>query len=157
MVQTKARQKTAPLRSAFWDTSAIVPLCCFQPQTRKARQAYRFFPRMIVWWATGVECSSALFRLEREQELSAQDTQQALQALQKHRQHWAEITPTDGIRSLAERLLRAQPLRAADALQLSAALVWCASNPRDRTFVCGDGRLLEAAEKVGFNVIKVGQ
>ena len=110
---------------------------------------------MIVWWGTVVECSSALFRLEREKELSTQEMQQALRWLEKHREHWDEVIPTDGVRNLAERLLKAQPLRAADALQLAAALVWCASQSKGRNFICADARLIEAAEKEGFNVIKI--
>jgi hypothetical protein len=40
-------------------------------------------------------------------------------------------------------------------LQLAAALIWSASQPKDKTFVCGDDRLTEAAAKEGFNVIMV--
>jgi hypothetical protein len=47
------------------------------------------------------------------------------------------------------------PLRAADALQLAAALIWCNRHPRGKTFISGDERLLEAAEKEGFNVIRM--
>jgi hypothetical protein len=46
-------------------------------------------------------------------------------------------------------------LRAADALQLAAALIWCNHYPRGRTFISGDERLLEAAEREGFDVIKI--
>jgi hypothetical protein len=152
--QKKARNKTG-LQSAFWDTSAIIPLCCLQPQTKKARQAYRLFPGMVVWWTTRVECASALYRLERDRELSVQQTQQSLQVLEKHRHHWVEVSPLDEVRNLAERLLRTRPLRAADALQLAAALVWCNSQPRGRAFISADGGLAEAAEKEGFNVVKV--
>jgi hypothetical protein len=40
-------------------------------------------------------------------------------------------------------------------LQLAAALVWCASHPKGRTFICSGGRLIEAVEKEGFNVIRM--
>jgi len=155
MPPPKPRAKLARVPSAFWDTSAIIPLCCWQSQTAKARQAYRLFPSVVVWWATGVECNSALYRLERDQELSAQQTQQALEALAHQRQRWVEVAPLDEVRNLAERLLRAHSLRAADALQLAAALVWCNSYPQDRTFIGGDDRLLDAAKKEGFNTLRV--
>ena len=155
MRQVRARSKTARLQSAFWDTSAIIPLCCMQPQTKKARQAYRHFPAMVVWWVTRVECSSALYRLERDGELSVPQTQQSLQSLENHRKHWVEVSPLDEVRNLAERLLRTHQLRAADALQLAAALVWCNSQPKGRSFVGSDGRLVEAAEKEGFTVLRV--
>lgn len=40
----------AHLPVAFWDASALVPLCCWQIQTKAARQARRLFPQMVVWW-----------------------------------------------------------------------------------------------------------
>jgi len=46
-------------------------------------------------------------------------------------------------------------LRAADALQLAAALVWCSNRPRGRAFLVADGALSDAAEAEGFAVIRV--
>jgi predicted nucleic acid-binding protein len=151
-----ARKKTAANSpAAFWDASAIVPLCCQQPQTKAARQTRRLFPQIVVWWATRAECNSALRRLERNRELTARETQTGILELERLRQRWTEITPLEEARPLAERLLGSYPLRAADALQLAAALVWCNRYPRGKTFISGDERLLEAAEKEGFNVIRM--
>lgn len=143
------------LSSAFWDTSAIIPLCCQQTQTQKARQAYRMFSGMVVWWATKVECVSALCRLEREKELTPQQAHQSLLKLEKHSWRWNEVAPSDEVRTMAQRLLKNHQLRAADSLQLAAALVWCNSYPKGRAFVCDDGKLLLAAENEGFNVVRV--
>lgn len=43
-------------------------------------------------------------------------------------------------------------IRAADALHLSAALIWCNQKPRGRLFVCNDMRLGDAARQAGFTV-----
>ena len=151
-----AKKKTAAsFPTAFWDASAIVPLCCLQPQTQAARQARRLFPQLVTWWATNVECNSALRRLERAQELTVRETQQAFQELDRLRLRWTEVAPLEEVRSLAERLLGSHPLRAADSLQLAAALIWCNRHPRGKTFVGSDEKLLEAAEKEGFNVIRM--
>src|SRR5262245_400425 len=153
---TSARKKTAAsLAVAFWDASAIVPLCCLQPQTQAARQARRLFPQLVTWWATSVECNSAFRRLERAQELTAREAQQALQELDRLRMRGTEVAPLEEIRSQAERLLGAHSLRAADSLQLAAALIWCNRRPRGKTFVGSDEKLLEAAEKEGFNVVRM--
>jgi len=32
-MKTKGKRKLVPSITAFWDTSALVPLCCFQPQS----------------------------------------------------------------------------------------------------------------------------
>jgi len=65
------------------------------------------------------------------------------------------VTPLEEVRDTAELLLSRYDLRAADSLQLAAALVWCTSHPKGRTFIGGDGKLLEAADKEGFNVVRV--
>jgi len=155
MSASAKKKTTASIPAAFWDASAIVPLCCLQPQTQAARQARRLFPQLVTWWATSVECNSALRRLERAQELTARETQQAFQELDRLRSRWTEVTPLDEVRSLAERLLGAHLLRAADSLQLAAALIWCNRHPRGKTFVGSDEQLLEAAEKEGFNVVRM--
>jgi hypothetical protein len=46
-------------------------------------------------------------------------------------------------------------LRAADSLQLGAALVWCRQKPAQRRFLSGDQKLCEAASAVGFAVVKL--
>jgi predicted nucleic acid-binding protein len=55
--------------------------------------------------------------------------------------------PSQEVRDQARRVLRVHPLRAADALQLAAALVW-----KGRHFVCFDQRLREAAQREGFRL-----
>jgi len=151
----KKKKIAANFPAAFWDASAIALLCCLQPQTRAARQARRLFPQLVTWWATSVECNSALRRLGRVQELTARETQQAFQELDRLRLRWTEVAPLEEVRSLAERLLGSYPLRAADSLQLAAALTWCNRHPRGKTFVSGDEKLLEAAEKEGFNIVRM--
>jgi predicted nucleic acid-binding protein len=66
---------------------------------------------------------------------------------------WSEIQPGEGVRQRAERALMVHPLRAADALQLAAALVWAEDAPRGLELVCLDANLAEAAAKEGFTVL----
>lgn len=63
------------------------------------------------------------------------------------------MRPTNKLRSLAGRLLAVHPLRAADALQLAAALRWCEDEPGGKAFVCLDDRLRAAARREGFSPI----
>src|SRR5438093_2656931 len=148
MSATKPKQKRAanPPATAFWDTRAIVPLCCFQPQTAAARKAARLYARQVTWWATPVEVVSSFNRLRREQTLTQEGKQQALNRLAYLRSRWAEVEPISEVRDAAERLLNVHKLRAADALQLSAALIWCSHRPRGRHFIGADGDLANAAE-----------
>lgn len=148
MPTKKPRSTTQPV-AAFWDASAIIPLCCQQPQSAAAR----IYNAQIVWWGISIETFSAIYRLMRDGGLTATESLQALKALDLLRQKWHEILPAEEIRRAAERLLRTHPLRAADALQLAAALIWCGNHPRGHAFVCAVIRLSEAADKEGFTAI----
>jgi hypothetical protein len=57
------------------------------------------------------------------------------------------------VRRTAERLLRTHPLRAADALQLAAALIAADHDPTSLAIVCLDERLRVAARREGFIVL----
>ena len=149
----KGRRARVPL--GFWDTSAIIPLCCRQMISTAARQVMRSHGAQIVWWGAGIEAVSAIYRLAREGGLRLKEAQAAMRALDVLRQGWHEISPSDEVRQTAERLLRTHPLRAADALQLAAALTWCGNHARGRSFICADVRLSDAADKEGFKLIRL--
>ncbi|HEX6649889.1 MAG TPA: PIN domain-containing protein [Pyrinomonadaceae bacterium] len=151
-MKTKRSGKSRSM-TAFWDTSAVVPLCCFQPQSAQARQAGRTYGRQVVWWGTIIEAVSSLNRLTREGTINAKESSQAFARLEYLRDRWNEVQPTEEVRTRAERLLRIHRLRAADALQLAAALVWCGNHPQGRALVGADGNLSDAASAEGFTVI----
>lgn len=136
---------------AFWDASAIVPLCCHQPASGVIRRLLRDHSRIAVWWGTPVEVRSALARLTREKAISERAAGEARRRLDVLRQSWSEMLPTQRVRSLAEQVTEEYNLRALDAFQLAAALVWCNQNPRRRPFLCLDVRLAEAANQAGFS------
>lgn len=136
----------------FWDTSALLPLCCHQDASAELRRLKRERPHVAVWWGVTVEARSALARLEREGKLSPRGMQQATARLEVLRSSWLEVLPTDTVRSLAESLPDQYGLRALDSLQLASALVWCREHPRGRVFVCCDEPLSRAAAKRGFAV-----
>jgi uncharacterized protein with PIN domain len=50
----------------FWDASAIVPLLMTEPTTATMQAVAAQDPVVLVWWATEVECASAIARLERD-------------------------------------------------------------------------------------------
>jgi predicted nucleic acid-binding protein len=137
---------------AFWDASAIVPLCCSQPATAQGRRLRRELKRMVVWWGTPIEARSAFARLARAGNLTTEERLAATKLLGQLRVSWDEILPTEKLRSLAEDLPDSYGLRAADAAQLAAALVWCRERPKQRPLVCFDERLRTAATAIGFVV-----
>lgn len=137
---------------AFWDTSAIVPLCCFQATSQKLRELRRKY-EVVAWWASPIEGQSALKRLLRDNEISQTAYQAAVKRLEIQSETWREILPTEKVRELAVNLIETQNLRTLDALQLASALVWCFEKPKGRIFICCDDKLSEAAEKIGFTIL----
>ena len=65
---------------AFWDASAIVPLCVGQPGSGFARTALRN-RSIAVWWGTPVETISAFARLARAGDLDERQFQMAIARL----------------------------------------------------------------------------
>jgi hypothetical protein len=56
------------------------------------------------------------------------------------------------VRDIAEALPSTNSVRAGDALQLAAALVWTNEKPRNKPLVCFDKILVAAARAQGFAV-----
>ena len=139
----------------FWDGSAIVPLLMTEPTTKTLQALAEKDPTMIVWWATEVECASAIARLEREEALDESAVTQAFDRLKQFANAWHEVDPSDPIREAAVRFLRVHPLREADALQLAAAFIAAERRPSSLEVVTLDDRQAVAARKEGFVLIEV--
>jgi uncharacterized protein len=136
----------------FWDSSGIVPLLVEQGHSERAASLFQADAELIVWWATRVECASAIARLEREGSIEAAAVSASLDRLKQLAAIWDEVQPTPRLRSVAERLLRVHPLRAADALQLAAMVEVDSDGARDLDVVCFDDRLARAAQREGFRL-----
>lgn len=134
----------------FWDASAIVPLCVKQSSSEALQALLRVDSGVVVWWESLIECWFAFARLRREGVVGLQGEEAARTVLEMLRKSWVEIRPGEEVRVRAGRLLRTHPLRASDALQLSAALVWAGSPPSSQ-FVSLDQHLREAALLEGLS------
>jgi uncharacterized protein len=137
----------------FWDASAVLPLCLQEPQTLTLRKLSARDGAVVAWWGTSVECYSALARLRREETLSPADETQARIVLHALMASWTEIEPSVVVREQAGRILLLHPLRAADALQLAAAILWANGRASGHEFVCLDHRLCDAAQREGFTIL----
>lgn len=133
----------------FWDSSALVPLVLSQPRTAAAKTALEEDPEVAAWWGSSIECASAIARLHREGHLTTADEARARALLGTLRRSWFEVQPVDAVRNQALRLLRVHPLRAADALQLAAAIEW-AGSADGSVLMTFDDRLRDAARREGF-------
>jgi predicted nucleic acid-binding protein len=136
----------------FWDSSAVVPLIVDEPGRERLLALLEADPVMVVWWGTSVELVSALSRRERDGSLPTSVANAAVERVRKLERTWHQVAPTDAVRQRAQRLLRVHPLRAADSLQLAAALEVAGADPASVSFVTLDQRLLDAAAREGLTV-----
>lgn len=135
----------------YWDASALVSLCVEEEDTAQLR---RLVEGGIVTWAVSrVEIASAIERRNREGRLVPEARLRAMTALGELADAWTEIHSIAPVCERALRLLAIHPLRAADAMQLAAALVAVSDRPRGHDFVCTDRRLREAASREGFRIL----
>lgn len=137
---------------AFWDSSALVPLCVTQPSSSLVRQLSVNY-RIHVWWSAPVEMKSAFARLVRMGQLTRLEWSDAQRVLVFLRDNWHEIQPSQSLRDEAEAFVDRFQLRGADAQQLAAAYVWAVGRPTGRVFISGEVQLLEAARQLGFQAI----
>jgi predicted nucleic acid-binding protein len=136
----------------FWDSSALVPLLLAETRSATLTDLIGQDKEMTMWWATPLECQSAIYRRHRESPLSPAALASAADRLRALVELADVVAPTDEVRRRAARLVAIHPLRAADALQLAAALLWCEEQPHTDTFVSLDARLRDAARREGFDL-----
>ena len=137
----------------FWDTSAVVPLIVGQAASREADRWLTADGAVALWTLTPVEVVSAIRRLRREGALGDREVRSAEVRTDELVRASHVVVDVEAVKTGARRLLRIHPLRAADALQLAAALEWAAGDPTGRVLHTFDGRLATAAQAEGFKVI----
>ncbi len=137
----------------FWDTSALIPLVVAERSTSRVERWLREDPNVIVWTLSRVELFSSLARRRREEPRSESSLLAARRDLLSAWEQWSEVTSVEVVRRHAERVVETHPLRAADALQIGAALVASENNPSTLEFVTLDRNLANAAEREGFVVL----
>ena len=135
----------------FWDSSALVACLVLEETTDLVIPSYQSDREKTLWWATELECISALESKRRSpKELGADEYQQALARIGRLVEAANVVAPAESVLSTAKELLVRYPLRAADSFQLAAATVAGVSD-----FVCLDNRLRDAARAEGFTVLPV--
>jgi hypothetical protein len=137
----------------FWDTSAVVPLLVGQPVSALVDRWFAEDPALVLWTLTPVEIASATGRLRRDGVIGdrqARDVEKRAGDLVRASH---VVIDVEAVKGRAVRLLRLHALRAADALQLGAALEWAAGDPGRRVLHTFDARLARAALREGFEVL----
>jgi uncharacterized protein len=137
----------------FWDASALLPLIVEEPGTELALQWLREDQDIVVWGLTRVELASAIERRAREQVLRPAERAAALRRCERVANDAHEVSDLAAARLRAIALLARHSLRAADAMQLGAALLVADPDPASLTMIVLDKRLAAAAEREGLRVL----
>ncbi|MBT9589203.1 type II toxin-antitoxin system VapC family toxin [bacterium] len=137
----------------FWDTAALLPLIMAEPTSQQMLDLLDSDDEVVVWWGTVLECHSAFSRRFREGALSSDELQRAKLRLHGLAARSLEVAPSEAVRVTAQRLVAVYPLRAADSLQLAAALAWAENDAICHPFVTLDQRLRTAAQQENFAVL----
>ena len=136
----------------FWDSSAVVPLLVRQQASSRVDHWWSDDASLALWTLTPVEITSALWRQVRDGALDEDDARRAEMRMQELAEASYTVSDIESVKGLARRLLRVHALRAADALQLGAAIVWAGGRPQGKVLVTLDDRLALTARREGFEV-----
>lgn len=136
----------------FWDSSAIVPLILSELRSADLTERLAGDDAVAIWWGTPSECLSAIHGRHRQTPATQATLAGAFDRLRAIVDFADVVAPGDDVQRRAGRLLAVHPLRAADALQLAAALTWCEEQPYGERLVSLDERLRDAARREGFVV-----
>lgn len=129
-----------------------MPLILSEGESSWARKLLKLDPQVIVWGLSPLEVRSALARRLRDRALTSRTHDAARARADRLFSAFAQVLALESVRERAVRLLDRHPLRAADALQLAAALTAARDRPHELPFLTLDRRLADAARGEGFPV-----
>jgi predicted nucleic acid-binding protein len=133
--------------SRFWDSSALYALVAPEPTSGALYALLLEDTDLVAWTLSSVEVTGAIERRRREGSLRV-DIEAARENLELLKAETEIVSDLPRVKKTAVELLERHSLRAADALQLAAALTL----PEKPAFVCLDKRLSAAARAEGFTV-----
>jgi predicted nucleic acid-binding protein len=134
----------------YWDSSALVALHVEQASTARVRELYAVDPNVLTWVLSDVEVRSGIVRLGRDGAMDAAEVQLAIARVEAFWASVHQISMVEAVKPRAKRLLGVHALKAADAMQLGAALAGVYDDPTGWEFVCLDRNLCAAAGREGF-------
>jgi uncharacterized protein len=140
--------------TAYFDTSAIVPLIVEEAGSDQAKRLWRDAERVMsarVVYAEGHAALAAAARLGR---LPADRMRAAIDELVDHYEELHLVELSDRLVRRAGALAEEHALRGYDSIHLAAAEL--SRGDGAFVFMAGDGDLCAAAERIGLAVIRTG-
>ena len=98
--------------TVFWDSSALVPYLVHEDSSAEVVDLLADDRSVLIWWASSVECVSALERQRRDGSLEREAQDEAVARLRELIAESAIVQPTSLVRDRAERHMPgSQPCR----------------------------------------------
>lgn len=141
--------------SYYFDTSAFLKIFIEEDGSDKVQALVEDLEggELIILDLTILEARSAIRRLEREGNISAERARNVLRQIADDAANMYFVQQTAAAMSEAEQLLDRYVLRTLDALQLAGYLMARQDRRSPLIFVCADTRLLEAANQEGLDTL----
>src|SRR5262249_36587065 len=149
----RVARRTSRRAMRFWDSSALVPLVVQQAASAEVEAWIAEDAAVVAWTLTPVELVSAVRRLLREDALVESAAPGAEEVARELMACAHIVSDIERVKTIATRLLRVHALRAADALQLAAALAWVDGPAEGAVLHTFDQRLAVSASREGFRVL----
>ena len=137
----------------FWDSPALVPSSSSNQSLQRSSDGLLRTRPSLHGTLTPVELVAALRRLVRDGALVERAAREAEEVVRDLIARAHIVSDVERVKALTIRVLRVHALRAADALQLGAALAWSDGHTEGAILHTFDKRLAEAASREGFRVI----
>lgn len=142
------------MRACFFDSSALVKRYRAEEGTDAVRMLIEGSDRIVVCRLAEIEITAAIVRRARHSNAREVDVEHVLHAVDRDVQNSFDVVELDAyLAAAANALVRRYGLRAADGLQLAAALTAERIDQADLfTFVGSDRELNRAAQAEGLQV-----
>ncbi len=142
----------------YWDTSAIVALILKEDASQILMDLYEDHSPIYTWTLSSIEVYSAIHRRSKMAKVTAGELQSWLKRWEIIQACINYIEAIPLVKKISENVLRVHELKAADSLQLAAAIFL--RNPsalmhtdKKSFFLTTDKQLAKAAFKEGFEVL----
>ena len=139
----------------YLDTSALVKLYVYESGTSQMLElASKADNQLTLSTLTQIEFHSAVRSRQRAGDMDDSVSESMLDRFDNDLDNRFNRQAVNGyVIDLAAGLVEQYPLRAYDALQLAACLIFRTAAPEEPVFVCADKELLAAAESEGLTTI----
>lgn len=140
--------------TAYFDTSALVPLVIEEPSSRICERAWNATDTVVASSLAYVEARAAVAQANRGERITKRQLERATEVFDEI---WAQVTvvtPTDALIRRAAQLAESHALRGYDAVHCATALAVAS----ERSFAAtGDSALLAAWHELGLATVDVNQ